>query len=113
MSHTVLSGKKSALERLTLPFYRYMKRRCTFLDNLSAFNYNVGYGEYIGERQRTDTRHLGSTLMETMLKEVTDFCDPSIKESWSQEAHQQVCDFTTVLPSCIHIHELTIGPFYS
>ena len=74
-----------------------MKRRCTFLDNLPAFNYNTGYGEYIvvdGKRQRTDTHHLGSTLMETMLKEVKGFCDHSIKESWSQEAHQQVCDFT-------------------
>ena len=70
-----------------------MKRRCTFLDNLPAFNYNAGYGEYTGpkgQRQTTDTRYLGSTLMQTMLKEVTDFCDPSTKESWSQKAHQQV-----------------------
>ena len=71
--------------------YRYMKRRCEFLDNCPGFNYNTGSGEYIvvdGNKQRTDTRHLGSTLMQTMLKEVTNFCDPSIKESWSQEAHQ-------------------------
>ena len=70
-----------------------MKRRCTFLDNLPAFNYNTGSGEHIvvdGERQRTDTRHLGSTLMQTMLKEVTGFCDPSIRES--SQAHLQVCD---------------------
>ena len=96
INHTVLSEKKLSpiSEQLTLPSnYRYMKRRCTFLDNLPAFNYNTGYGEYIGERQKTDTRHLGSTLMQTMLKEVTDFCDPRIKESWSQEAHQQVWDF--------------------
>ena len=71
-----------------------MKRRCTFLDNLSAFNYNPGCGEYIevnGETVKTDTRQLGSTVMKTMLKEVTDFCDPSSKERWSQKAHQQVC----------------------
>jgi hypothetical protein len=74
-------------------FIQYMKRRCTFLDNFPGFNYNTGYGEYIivdGKRQRTDTHRLGSTLMQTMLKEVTDFCDPSIKESWSQKAHQQL-----------------------
>ena len=72
---------------------RYMKRRCMFLDNLPAFNYNGGVGEYFivnGKRQRTDTRQLGSTLMQTMLSEVADFCDPSIKVNWSQKAHQQV-----------------------
>ena len=70
-----------------------MNRRCVFLDNLPAFNYNTGRGEYIkvnGKTQRTDTYELGSTLMETMLKEVSDFCDPDIKESWSQRPHQQV-----------------------
>lgn len=72
-----------------------MKRRCLFLDNLPAFNYNTGVGEYTvvkGVRQITDTLELGSTLMETMLKEVSDFCDPAIKESWSQKPHQQVRD---------------------
>ena len=64
-----------------------------FLDNFPAFNYNTGRGEYVkGKKKRstTDTKHLGSTLMETMLKEVSDFCDPAIKESWSQRPHQQV-----------------------
>ena len=72
--------------------HRYMKRRCVFLDNLPAFNYNTGCGEYKGKTRQsvTDTRHLGSTLMETMLKEVSDFCDPAIKEGWSQRPHQQV-----------------------
>ena len=73
---------------------RYMKRRCAFLDNLPAFNYNSGYGEYQrnerGVMMPTDTRKLGSTLMETMLKEVSDFCDPAIKENWSLKPHQQV-----------------------
>ena len=78
-----------------LTLHRYMKRRCLFLDNLPAFNYNAGCGEYVkakGRKKRTttDTKRLGSTLMETMLKEVSDFCDPAIKESWSQRPHQQV-----------------------
>ena len=70
-----------------------MERRCRFLDNMPAFNYNSGVGEYItigGTSHRSDTRQLGSTLMEAMLREVADFCDPEIKESWTQKAHQQV-----------------------
>ena len=64
-----------------------------FLDNLPAFNYNSGMGEYItvdGRQRGTDTSQLGSTLMQAMLKEVADFVDPKSKESWSQKAHQQV-----------------------
>ena len=70
-----------------------MERRCRFLDNMPAFNYNTGVGEYIqtgAKSYRTDTKKLGSTLLETMLKEVADFCDPKIKESWTQKGHQQV-----------------------
>ena len=73
---------------------RYMKRRCAFLDNLPSFNYNTGAGEYVknehGSMVTTDTKHLGSTLMTTMLNEVSDFCDPAIKENWSLKPHQQV-----------------------
>ncbi len=64
-----------------------------FLDNLPAFNYNSGVGEYIivnGNRMRTDTSELGSTLVQMMLQEVEDFCDPTIKDDWSHKAHQQV-----------------------
>ena len=72
-----------------------MKRRCAFLDQLPAFNYNTGVGEYFndpatGKRVASDTRELGSTLMSTMLQEVMDFCNPEIKENWSLKAHQQV-----------------------
>ena len=84
--------------------FRYMKRRCQFLENFPAFIYNTGVGEYTdsrhgrrmstptieGERLATNTRMLGSTLMNAMLKEVSDFCDPEIKENWSAKAHQQV-----------------------
>ena len=62
-----------------------MKRRCQFLDNFPAYNYNQGKGTK-GE----DTTKLGSTLMKAMLKEVEEFCDPSTKENWSLKAHQQV-----------------------
>ena len=75
-------------------FPRYMNTRCYFLDCLPAFNYNTGVGEYITNSQekqvRTNTKTLGSTLMEAMLKEVSDFCDPAIKENWSINPHQQV-----------------------
>lgn len=67
-----------------------MKRRCRFLDNLPAFNYNrgTGRGEYKGEP--ANLRQLGSTLMEAMLREVAEFCNPTHRESWTQEAHEQV-----------------------
>ena len=84
---------------LTLCTDRYMNRRCSFLDTLSAFNLNMGRGEYIADEERrwvrTDTRQLGSTLMTTMIKEVEDFCDPLIKENWSLKPHQQVTITTT------------------
>ena len=74
--------------------YRYMKRRCGFLETLPAFIYNTGAGEYItdeqGKRVHTDTKQLGSTLMTAMLREVEDFCHPAIKENWSIKPHQQV-----------------------
>ena len=60
-----------------------MKRRCEFLDCLPAFNYNNGYGEYDDERTISKTTQLGSTLMNAMLDEVRNLCDPTIKENWS------------------------------
>lgn len=68
-----------------------MKRRCEFLDNLPSFNFNYGHGEYIGDTgNTTDTSQLGSTLMNTMLKEVRDFCDVDSKENWASKPHHQV-----------------------
>ena len=78
-----------------------MERRCRFLDNMPAFNYNTGVGEYI-QTDRTDTKKLGSTLMETMLREVADFCDPKIKESWTQKGHQQVGTGYTLCKMCVY-----------
>ena len=73
---------------------RYMTRRCNFLDTLPAFNYNISRGELVtkeyGVQMYTDTSKLGSTLLSIMLKEVNDFCDPTIKENWSVKPHQQV-----------------------
>lgn len=91
--------------------FRYMERRCKFLDNFPGYNYNNGFGEYIinkhGQKRRTDTTCLGSTLMNTMLKEVSEFCDPSLKDNWSHKPHQQVkivlisgfCSYRTVYVS--------------
>ena len=71
-----------------------MKRRCTFLDNLPAFNFNDGGGRYkqkqSGRRIEVDTTTLGSTLMSSMLKEVEHFCDPKQIGDWTKNPHQQV-----------------------
>ena len=72
-----------------------MKRRCAFLDDLPAFNYNFGTGEVTidkesGEKAITRTHKLGSTLMKIMLEEVSNFCDPFMKKNWSEKSHQQV-----------------------
>ena len=71
-----------------------MKRRCSLLDELPAFNFNTGVGEVIdgedGKPTETDTRHLGSTLMSAMLEEVESFCDPSFKKNWTGKSHQKV-----------------------
>ena len=69
--------------------FRYMKRRCHFLDNCPGFNFNNGIGEMVAGR-KTNTKELGSILMRTMLSEVHNFCDPLVKFDWSRKAHQQV-----------------------
>ena len=114
--------------------HRYVNRRCSFLDSLPGFNFNVGVGEYQYDWEKrvstdtrqlfnmgkeaafsehshwacTDTRQLGSTLMTTMIKEVEDFCDPDIKENWSLKPHQQVTGKATATNS---VH--TINPPFS
>ena len=37
-----------------------------------------------------DTSKLGSTVMETMLKEVSDFCQPRRMKDWTKTTKQQV-----------------------
>lgn len=73
-----------------------MKRRCHFLDTLPAYNYNLGASEHIvnskGQRVSNNTRHLGSTLMASFLREVEEFCDPDAQADWSKKPHQQVCE---------------------
>ena len=75
-----------------------MKRRCAFLDNCPGFNYNSGSSDYLtndqGKREKNDTTQLGSTLMDTMIKEVGDFCDPFIRENWAMKPHHQVCVYS-------------------
>ena len=41
-------------------------------------------------RYTIDTSKLGSTVMETMLKEVSDFCQPSRVKDWTTTTKQQV-----------------------
>ena len=74
-----------------------MKRRCDFLDCLPFFNYNYGRGEYDKSRKTTNTSRLGSTLMDTMIKEVCELCDLNIKGDWTLKAHQQVFILSTTV----------------
>ena len=41
-------------------------------------------------RYYSNTSQLGQVLMETMLKEVSEFCKINIQQSWATQAHQQV-----------------------
>ena len=70
-----------------------MKRRCWFLDNLPAYNFNTGSSAGVGRGEVTDTRHLGSTLMATMIREAEQFCHPCIEEG---KDYHQVAKF--ILP---------------
>lgn len=65
---------------------RYMKRRCWFLDNLPAYNFNTGASTGEGRGQVTDTKCLGSTLMATMIREAEQFCHPCIEKG--RDYHQ-------------------------
>ena len=72
-----------------------MLRRCAFLENFPAFCYNSGKGdcyfdETLQKEVTTDTHKLGSTLMQTMLEEVSNFCDTEIKKNWAEKPHHQV-----------------------
>ena len=81
-----------------------MMRRCHFLDNLPAYNYNTGGTEMIttakGKKLPNNTRQLGSTLMKSFLKEVAEFCDPDGQTDWSKKPHEQVED-TVCLCVCV------------
>ena len=58
--------------------------------------YGKGGGTYDRKdgrgKERVDTTRMGSTLMQTMLSEVTHFCDPERRDKWSKttETRQQV-----------------------
>ncbi len=56
-----------------------------------------------GEKKKNDTKELGSTLMDTMLKEVSDFCDPFIREDWALKPHHQVCCGVCVCVWCVGV----------
>ena len=64
-----------------------MKRRCWFLDNLPAYNYNTGAGIKMKNGDITDTKHLGSTLVAAMMKEAEQFCRPCL----SMDGDHQFC----------------------
>ena len=42
------------------------------------------------DRYYSNTSKLGQVLMETMLKEVSEFCEINIQQSWATQSHQQV-----------------------
>ena len=47
----------------------------------------------VGTGEVTDTRHLGSTLMATMIREADQFCHPCIEEDRN---YHQVTKFVTI-----------------
>jgi len=67
-----------------------MKRRCWFLDNLPAYNYNTGVGVVMESGEVTDTKHLGSTLMAAMIREAAQVCHPGfdIDRDYHQVNHK-------------------------
>ena len=73
--------------------HRYMRRRCSFLENCAGFNYNTGHANYTPTKDGYilhDTHHLGSTLMDAMISEVRDFCDYESQQGFSLKPCQQV-----------------------
>ena len=64
-----------------------MRRRCWFLDNFPAYNYNTGDGIKMESGEITDTTHLGSILFGAMLREAEQFCQPCFNED-SSDYHQ-------------------------
>ena len=66
-----------------------MFRRCYFLDNLPAFNYNEGAAVADG-KLGTSTMELGTTLMKAMLTEVNEFCNLYARQNWTLKPHDQV-----------------------
>ena len=88
---------------------RYMKQRCSFLDNLPSFNYNMGAGKmrktYVFKKvKKTHTSPLGSTLMQIMLSEASVFCNPSIKENWIHQPHKQVLQHVIKNPDTLKLN---------
>ena len=63
-----------------------MKRRCWFLDNLPAYNYNTGAGIRMEGGDVTDTKTLGSTLITAMIREARQFCHPCFNDN--RDYHQ-------------------------
>ncbi len=75
-----------------------MKRRCKFLDELPAYNYNVGRGDIMNKlpllgNTHYNVAHLGSILIRAMLREVEDFCDPLVAKKWTGTEYQQVIQY--------------------
>ena len=97
---------------MTTYFYRYMYRRCKFLDECPGFIFNIGKGEVLKKRQfrkdpiYTNTEHLGSILMETMLEEVKVFCNPEVTKKWANPEYQQVCQICCLHTKCIDVIKL-------
>ena len=57
----------------------------------------------VRERYYSNTSQLGQVLMETMLKEVSEFCKINIQQSWATQAHQQVCDGVICYPQSMQL----------
>ena len=76
--------------------FRYMIRRCKFLEHCVYLQYNTGIGQPCTDVQGkptgkfTDTRQLRSVLVDVMKDEVAKFCNPNTARNWELSTHTQV-----------------------
>ena len=73
---------------LSLPVLRMV---ISFLCFLTSVSLPSGRGEKAdGSGTFSDTTYLGATLMEIMLKETQEFCNPNMSSHFESHAHHQV-----------------------
>ena len=75
--------------------FRYMIRRCRFLEDCTYLQYNMGVGPCFDAEGKTtgkfnDIKQLRSVLVDVMKDEVENLCNPTIAKNWELSTHSQV-----------------------
>ena len=85
--------------------HRYVNRRCSFLDSLPGFNFNVGLGEYLYDwekRVSTDTRQLFNMGKEAAFSEYSHrACTDTRQLGSTSEYSHRACTDTRQLGSTL------------